>query len=527
MFDDRTAVMMVDADGSRLRVIVDANPGFDFKYRFHADVSPDGSHIVYTSCQYPTDGLYQVYEHSELGLRRFPLEGREKYFPKIASIAISGPDRRRLTEDKHPDESPSWSPDGTRIAFMRGSNSWSADQLHSMPAGGEQHGVTNLFLLAPHYPSLRGLVGAPVWSPNGERLAVVALGGQGNPHQRVVYTVRADGSGFQRVSDAVSVPSWSPDGSRLALAKYHGGRYVLLVTVAPDGSNPRIVATITEHVRRSLSWIGILAWSPDGTHIMFTCDVGLCVANLQGDLVGKAPFEAEAPRDMRDRWFWGTPQAAWSPDGSRIAVRVPNDPRPEPGGNPMVFTMDPDGTNVLVLVRSGQASRSQSEPLYRSSCRDGSVVPEPERNQGLVGDCEVLKLVKDVMAYNIPLNWSSDVPIDQWEGITIGGSPPRVTGLELLWGVGIGRAPEVDNSEYGVQRHSANLRPELAGLTKLQRLSLAATNVVGTVPTRLASLADLRHLYIKWSDLQGCLPTEFSDLWVDSTSLERCEVQSP
>ena len=189
----------------------------------------------------------------------------------------------------------------------------------------------------------------------------------------------------------------------------------------------------------------------------------------------------------------------------------------------MVFTIDPDGTNVHVLVRSGQASRSQGEPLYRSSCRDGSVVPEPERNQGLVGDCEVLKLVKDVMAYNIPLNWSSDVPIDRWEGIMIGGSPPRVTGLELLWGVGIWLPPSDDKSQW----HRSNLRPELAGLTKLQRLSLAVNEVVGTVHTQLAGLADLRHLYIKWSHLSGCLSKEFSDLWVDATSLERCEVQSP
>ena len=254
---------------------------------------------------------------------------------------------------------------------------------------------------------------------------------------------------------------------------------------------------------------------------MFTCDVGLCVVNLQGDPVGEAPIE-EPPLDVpRFSSYSGRPQAAWSPHGSRIAVRLPDDPRVKPGGNPVVFTMDPDGTNVHVLVRSGQANRSQGEYFYRSLCRDGSAVPEPERNPGLVGDCEILKVVKDVMAHNITLNWGSGVPIDQWEGITIGGSPPRVTGLELLWGVGI--------SEPGPDREppTSNLRPELAGLTKLRALSLAVNHVNGTVHPQLASLTDLRRLYIKWSNLQGCLPMEFSDLWVDATRLERCEVQSP
>ena len=297
IFDDRTAVMMVDADGSRLRAIVDANPGFDLMHGFHADLSPDGSHIVYSSCQYPTDGSYQMYQHSELGWRRFPLEGRERYFYEIASVAIDGSERRRLTEDKYLDDYPSWSPDGTRIAFMRSPYVGYTGQLHIMLASGEQHGLTRPFPAELLPLPLGDLVRtATAWSPNGERLAVVARGDWED--RLIVYTVRADGSGFQSVSDTVSVPSWSPDGSRLALARYHG-KYARLVTVAPDGSNPRIVATISErgiHVGvASAGLIRTLAWSSDGTHIMSTCDVGLCVFNLQGDLVGEAPIEANPP----------------------------------------------------------------------------------------------------------------------------------------------------------------------------------------------------------------------------------------
>ena len=57
LFDDRSTIKLIDADGSRLQTVVDANPGYVLSYGVHADISPDGSRIVYTSCQYPTVGL--------------------------------------------------------------------------------------------------------------------------------------------------------------------------------------------------------------------------------------------------------------------------------------------------------------------------------------------------------------------------------------------------------------------------------------------------------------------------------------
>ena len=541
MFDDGTAVMMVDVDGSRLRAIVDANPGYEFRDGFHADVSPDGSRIVYSSCQYPTDGLYVTYRHADLGYVRYPLERRDKYLYEIASVGIDGTERRRLTENGDNDLYPSWSPDGSRIAFIGDGDSYASHspagpiRIMSEDGSNEQdladRQVLDFDLRLPGVGAPPDPI-APAWSPDGQQMAVVAdlLGDDG----LTVYTVRADGSGFKRVSDTVGAPSWSPDGSRLALAqilRLDGVRgYVMLVTVEPDGSDPRRVTTITsqgpfeDFDGQYASVVRTLAWSPDGTHILFTCDVGLCVVDLQGRPVGQSPIELPPYERSYGSTYGGYPQAAWSPDGSRIAVRLPDDPRQEPGGNPVVYTMAPDGTNVHVLVRSGQAKHPQDEDFHSSSCRDGSAVPEPESNPGLVSDCEILKIVRDVMAHDITLNWGSGIPIDQWEGITIGGSPPRVVGLELLWGVGIGKSPWPDGQP---QPTYTDLRPELAGLTKLRSLALAVNTVVGTVPAELASLTDLQRLYIKWHYLDGCLSREFSDLWVDATRLERCEGQGP
>ena len=87
IFDHGTLVMMVNNDGSGLRAVVDANPGSPhFPGGFHADLSPDGSRLAYTSCQYKTEDRTYNYE--------------------IASVAIDGSDRRRLTEDRYMDHYP-------------------------------------------------------------------------------------------------------------------------------------------------------------------------------------------------------------------------------------------------------------------------------------------------------------------------------------------------------------------------------------------------------------------------------------
>ena len=88
------------------------------------------------------------------------------------------------------------------------------------------------------------------WSPDGEHLAFLAIEEirrQGN--RMIVYTVRPNGSELTQVAeDAVSVPAWSPDGQRLAVAKYAGeaGEEVALFTLAADGSDERLITTITD-----------------------------------------------------------------------------------------------------------------------------------------------------------------------------------------------------------------------------------------------------------------------------------------
>ena len=98
---------MVDADGTQVHRIVDANPGDIFEYGYYADMSPDGTKIVYSTCEFPTEGEVTYSE-------------RENYNYEIAVINLDGTGQRRLTENRTFEHYPVWSPDGSRIAYLSG-----------------------------------------------------------------------------------------------------------------------------------------------------------------------------------------------------------------------------------------------------------------------------------------------------------------------------------------------------------------------------------------------------------------------
>jgi hypothetical protein len=112
----------------------------------------------------------------------------------------------RLTEDPGEDFSPSWSPDGTRLAFVstRDGNS----EIYVMNADGSgQTRLTN---------NTAGDI-SPVWSPNGSQIGFVS-NRDGNDE---IYLMNPDGSNqtnlTQNPADDSSF-SFSPDGSLLAFS---------------------------------------------------------------------------------------------------------------------------------------------------------------------------------------------------------------------------------------------------------------------------------------------------------------------
>jgi dipeptidyl aminopeptidase/acylaminoacyl peptidase/CubicO group peptidase (beta-lactamase class C family) len=233
-------------------------------------LSPDGGRVVYV-----------------LRTLDDPLTGEDRTVDQLWTVPTTGGSPRRLTTG-HADTSPAWSPDGSRIAFVRDR------QIHVLTTdGGEPEPVTDLPLGA----------GAPAWSPDGGRLAFAAPvdPGTGGPLVADRLDYQADGSGmFGAVRNQVHLvdlasgectqlthgsehaggPVWSPDGTTIAFTRPVGEdsdlRFriaVHLLDVDDPKALPRVFA-FADGVARTVSY------AADGESLL--------VVGWPGDPVGHA-----------------------------------------------------------------------------------------------------------------------------------------------------------------------------------------------------------------------------------------------
>ncbi|MFP3889596.1 MAG: Tol-Pal system beta propeller repeat protein TolB [Ralstonia sp.] len=107
--------------------------------------------------------------------------------------------------------SPSWSPDGSKVAYVSFESKKPVVYVHDLVAG-RRTVISNQ----------KGNNSAPAWSPDGRRVAV-ALSRDGNTQ---IYMVNADGSGLHRLTRSSAIdtePAFSPDGRSIYFTSDRGG----------------------------------------------------------------------------------------------------------------------------------------------------------------------------------------------------------------------------------------------------------------------------------------------------------------
>lgn len=166
---------------------------------------------------------------------------------QVFTMRADGSHQRRVTyEDRMIHSSPSFSPSGRRIVYVK-------DNLYADSDGPRR---VSIFKIRPDGRKKRRLVtgylGEPTYSPNGNR--IVFHGKIKGRPDSALWTVRRDGSDLRRLTDAEAdgwdadqALDWSPGGGRILFERCNASsRYVdcYLWLMWPDGSHKHPVRGI-------------------------------------------------------------------------------------------------------------------------------------------------------------------------------------------------------------------------------------------------------------------------------------------
>ena len=175
-------------------------------------------------------------------------------------------------------------------------------------------------------------------------------------------------------------------------------------------------------------------------------------------------------------------------------------------------------------------------------CLNGRAVPAVDSNLKLLHDCATLLDAKHALSAEPPLNWSADLPMEEWEGITLGGSPLGVTELQLverglsgevlgdfdyladiqrliltgnkLTGVMPSPADEdaIEILELGSNRFSGELDAPWGWFANLEGLNVYDNKLSGEIPRELGDLEKLHSLALDQNRLVGEIPHSLGNL---------------
>jgi TolB protein len=343
-----TRFFLMDADGSNVEQVYEFDGTVNVR---DAEWSPDGTRVAAevvmngqsdifvldletripmqltdspesdTSPTWSPDGSFIAFSSRRWG----DFTGRSE----IAMVPSIGGDVIRLTHDAcFQDGDPTWIPDGGAVASLP---VWTVPRLPDLGApgvadaddilvAGSTDGVGDLFAVDVGTGEITNITAdrddqlSPAWSPDHTRIAFAS--DIADPGNLDIFVMNRDGSGLSQITshpEGESRPTWSPDGSQIAF-EGPGGIWV----VNADGSTPMPIDGTAG---------GYPSWSPDGSLIAFTDGAVKVVAPDGSGLRTLVPGEYAS-------------EVSWSPDGSKLLFTCVRD----------ICVVDADGTGLENLT---------------------------------------------------------------------------------------------------------------------------------------------------------------------------------
>lgn len=195
-----------------------------------------------------------------------------------------------IVSSPEPLMSPSWSPDGQRLAYVSFEGGKPGIYVQDIFSGRRQQ-----------VASFPGINGAPAWSPDGRRLALT-LSKDGNPD---IFVLDLQTGQLRKLTDHYAIdtePTWSPDGRWIAFTSDRGGGPQIYRAPSTGGDAERLSFQGSYNARPS--------YSPRGDAIAMVSRVG------KNYRIGLLDLRTKAIRILTEGSLDESP--SFAPNGSMI-----------------------------------------------------------------------------------------------------------------------------------------------------------------------------------------------------------------